>query len=134
MSVLTVVAGLTTGFLGLSVGPEVKARADLQLLAQALERHRWLTGDYPYSEAAFWNLAGVVDAVSRQAEVGGGDSRAFVDPWGHPYVYRYRDAPSAPWRGGGFLLYSKGPDGEDTSAVLGVWDRADARNADNVYP
>jgi len=42
--------------------------------------------------------------------VGSGDDRRIVDPWGQPYVYLYQYGTG--WRRVGFILYSKGPDGQ----------------------
>lgn len=57
-----------------------------------------------------------------------------LDPWGRPYHYAYK-APATGWTNTRFVLYSAGPDGEASPALLtgGYPDVAAAGNADNVY-
>jgi hypothetical protein len=42
-----------------------------------------------------------------------GSADTINDPWGEPYLYYYKDNPgnSGGWDRPGYLLYSKGPDG-----------------------
>ena len=61
---------------------------------------------------------------------------AFIDPWGQPYVYEYKDSDA--WENFGFVLYSKGADGLHTAVGAdGVVTRANRQadeNLDNIYP
>ena len=73
----------------------------------------------------------------------------FIDPWGNPYQYIYKDPSQhslgesgGPWERFGYILFSKGPDGEASSSGLdeqrGVYtDKSDfnsaAENVDNIY-
>jgi len=61
----------------------------------------------------------------------------FLDPWGNPYVYRYREASSSTWDNFSYLLYSVGPDGLDTAVdpdgILTDSIVNDTQNADNIY-
>lgn len=60
-------------------------------------------------------------------------ANAFVDPWGHRYVYLY-DTTVNGWRNSSFVLYSIGPDGQFTAVpATGLIDVAAAGNADNLY-
>lgn len=61
----------------------------------------------------------------------------FVDPWGQPYIYVYGKDPDSDWDNFGYVLYSKGADGEDLppneEGVITEAIRNDAVNADNIY-
>lgn len=68
----------------------------------------------------------------------------FVDPWGNSYVYIYKENgnPNA-WEKYGFILFSRGPDGEASSTGLteskGLFEpsvdafRSAEENVDNIY-
>ena len=44
---------------------------------------------------------------------------ALIDPWGNPYVYRYKvDSNPEVWDVFGFHLYSTGPNGEEAEAEI----------------
>ncbi|MGC6455392.1 MAG: prepilin-type N-terminal cleavage/methylation domain-containing protein [Coraliomargaritaceae bacterium] len=64
------------------------------------------------------------------------DGLVFMDPWGEPYVYKYKDTDS--WENFGFVLYSKGPDGLHTAVgadgVITRENRQSDDNLDNIYP
>lgn len=46
----------------------------------------------------------------------------FIDPWGQPYVYAYKD--SKEWNNFAFVLYSKGPDGlSEALPANGIYDQ-----------
>ncbi|WP_269526661.1 prepilin-type N-terminal cleavage/methylation domain-containing protein [Coraliomargarita parva] len=61
----------------------------------------------------------------------------FVDPWGNPYVYRYKESAADNWDNFGYVLYSTGPDGNDQAVDdRGLIDndlRKKANNIDNIY-
>lgn len=60
----------------------------------------------------------------------------FIDPWGNPYVYEYKDTDR--WENFGYVLYSTGPDGlhipVDDSGVVTQDNRLLDENLDNIYP
>ena len=60
----------------------------------------------------------------------------FIDPWGEPYVYEYKDTEA--WENFGFVLYSKGPDGLHSpvgeDGVISRDNRQSDENLDNLYP
>lgn len=48
-----------------------------------------------------------------------GNSIAILDPWGNPYVYKYKiESSSSDWDVFGYHLYSTGPDGDDANAAI----------------
>jgi type II secretory pathway pseudopilin PulG len=112
-----------------------RASAELSALAAALESYRLAYGDYPrtnQSARLLQSLLGrrgpegdsimgpsIIEAV--RFTVGGGDpvlSEAceLVDPWGAPYGYAYKSG--LPWTNPGYVLYSSGPDGLVSAALL----------------
>lgn len=100
-----------------------RARAELAIIAKGLEDYRAAHGDYPQvlpglsPESALWAaLSGSATARSRvdrhllsEAEVAG--ERLWIDPWGTPYVYRYRGPAAPEWVRQGYVLLSLGPSG-----------------------
>ena len=58
---------------------------------------------------------------------------AFLDPWGNPYIYRYRSSPAAVWRAPACLVYSRGPDGLELAPIEGVCDSEAMANRDNIH-
>ncbi len=68
-------------------------------------------------------------------ELGGSEStvNAFTDPWGNPYVYRYRGSAVEVWRAASCLLYSLGPDGRETPPDRGTFDPNAPLNRDNIH-
>jgi len=169
LAVVAILAGLvlTAGRRSLESGKIARARAELAVLAAALENYRAQLGDFPRVAADGGGadpasgrelyaalhgrrgpLAGAAPLVpSRRAlgdfsrltpavASGAGDitPNAWLDPWGRPYHYAYRE-PAAGWTNSGFVLYSSGPDGRDDPALLpgGFSALARPENADNVY-
>jgi prepilin-type N-terminal cleavage/methylation domain-containing protein len=59
---------------------------------------------------------------------------ALLDPWGHRYLYYYRDQTAATlWKEPSYLLYSAGPDGlASRPTAAGVRPTASV-DADNIY-
>ena len=59
----------------------------------------------------------------------------FIDPWGNPYVYAYKESKN--WDNYSFVLYSKGPDGTDekleSNGVLTTRLKNFGKNIDNIY-
>ncbi|MEM0965070.1 MAG: type II secretion system protein [Verrucomicrobiota bacterium] len=56
----------------------------------------------------------------------------FLDPWGNPYVYQYNNDSSS-WNRFGFVLFSRGQDGDLTNPSSGIVDKAANGNPDNIY-
>lgn len=131
-----------------------RAQAELAVLAGALEAYKRLLGDYPRTDDAavlLESLLGWRDpagaalefravlevgafTLSAPADSGVGPGARMVDPWGQPYRYAYR-VPAAGWLNSGFVLYSAGPDGRASVALLpgGFVDATAPGNADNLH-
>jgi general secretion pathway protein G len=123
-----------------------RARAELAVLAAALESYKGVHGDFPRTDdptQLLRALLGQRDPVS-EATIAG---RAFLDtarftvsggrlmdPWDQPYAYTYK-IPAAGWTNVRFVLYSRGPDRSDFSRLTsgGFVDATAAANADNLY-
>jgi type II secretory pathway pseudopilin PulG len=69
---------------------------------------------------------------------------SFLDPWGNRYQYYYKSAPipgrptNNQWRPSGYLLYSCGPDGQQTAPNINTGlftgtTQTTGTNADNIY-
>lgn len=128
-----------------------KSRADLAVMAAALESYRRHHGGYPMTAhpeemlSALWgwrNARNEVlpvrgrrflepDGLSFASAPGNETANRVLDPWGRPYVYVF--APGALWRPVGFLLYSCGPDGLAGVHPGGVSPGASPVDLDNVY-
>ena len=61
----------------------------------------------------------------------------FLDPWGQAYVYEYKTGAADAWDNFGYVLYSRGADGEHTpvadDGVLTQAIRDNDLNIDNIY-
>ena len=135
-------------------GRVARARAELAILAAALENYRGIYGDYPQTDDGAQLLQSLIGKRDPLNVIIGGRSlivaarfataeshdpftdptAVLIDPWDHPYVYVYR-VPATLWRNPGFVLYSIGPDGRDSATLLpgGIIDPAPAENTDNIY-
>ncbi|MBE7538926.1 MAG: hypothetical protein HS122_10990 [Opitutaceae bacterium] len=60
-------------------------------------------------------------------------ANAFLDPWGNPYVYRYRGTSNGVWMAPTCLIYSLGPDGLELAPEHGAFERTAALNQDNIH-
>lgn len=113
-----------------------RARADLQLLAAALERYYLRFGDYPDVDGSF--DLDLLLAHRRQVPTGSDSANYYyfsnslprgftaLDPWGTSYRYELTkdadiDVPQT------YRLYSLGPDRREDGAANGV------RPADDIY-
>ena len=110
-----------------------QAKAEMALIAEALESYRAYYGDYPWidddPEALYRALQGYRDGVDTGGshhsfidaaqftlrapfEEGPAGANALLDPWGTPYYYSYGNerlpVESVAY---GFILISAGPDG-----------------------
>lgn len=125
----------------------VQCRAGLACLARALADYKQTHGDYPLAAPTLeMSAAGLFTAIADDVRQGVSSLPTatldtghvvFVDPWGNPYAYVYRNEPGAEWRPQGFLLFSLGPDasgsGPDAAGRFESGRRAPAVNADNLY-
>lgn len=134
-------------------GRVARARAELTLLASALEQYRQAYGDYPHTDEPAVLLQSLLgrrgprgDAIARAAllelsrfTTGNGrdpltDTAAvLLDPWDEPYRYAYQ--VSAAWRNSRYVLYSAGPDQHASSLLLpgGFPDPSPLENQDNLH-
>jgi general secretion pathway protein G len=83
---------------------EMDARARLKTLHQALGLYKEQHSVYPTTEQS---LTVLIDRPGSRGYLT--DKQALLDPWGARYIYRTVDAQ----HGGGFHLYSSGPNGTD---------------------
>lgn len=94
-------------------------------------------GPDAFIDTAQFNVAGIEDAnaglPSDNTTIPEG--LVFIDPWGQPYVYQYKETGA--WENFGFILYSSGPDGQhlavDSDGVITREIRNSEKNADNIY-
>jgi prepilin-type N-terminal cleavage/methylation domain-containing protein len=136
-----------------------QAKAELAVLATALESYKRQYGDYPQIQDAegdparlYESLLGQrgpgnnllttgrkvfieVGKLSLAAEDPEDSDNYLVDPWGHAYRYIYysRTNTTANITQRGYVLYSSGPDGEHTLPTDGQVDDDAEGNADNLY-
>ena len=158
LAVIGLIAVLTGLVLGVGrraadTGKAARARAELAALMAALDACRQAHGDYPrtddparllqallgkrgpdhqplngrvWLEVARFRTAGSVDPFADESVV-------LLDPWERPYRYAYKS--QTPWTNPSCVLWSAGPDGNETVTLLagGFADRSAAGNADNLY-
>lgn len=157
LAVIAIIAILGTILIGMGrraveAGKSARARAELALLAAALDGYQRVHGDYPRTGDAASLLqsllgrrgpagaalsGGSLIELARFSPEGARDPHVdaavrLVDPWGQPYRYAYRS--EQPWTNPSYVLYSLGPDGRDFSRLLagGFPDPAGEGNADNL--
>lgn len=124
LMVVIVIIGLLTTIVVINVMPAQdkamaqKARADVALLEQAVERYRLDNLAYPDGLTALIDPPPSLARPERYAR-GGYVKRLPEDPWGQAYQY------AAPGRHGPFDVYSLGADGreggEGEDADIGNW-------------
>lgn len=155
VGIIAILAGLVLGVGRRAVesGKIARAKSEVVALSAALEAYRRSYGDYPQTddearllqallgrrgplnhaiagrtliETAKFTTAAALDPFANNSAV-------LIDPWGQPYVYAYKS--QTPWTNPGFVLYSIGPDGADSPALLtgGLIDSAPTANDDNLY-
>lgn len=128
-----------------------RARAELSVLAAALESYRAAHGDYPRTADPAQMLQALLGR--RRPDMSETTGRAFLepgrlalsgdpfasasaqvlDPWEQPYRYAYKAIPG--WTNPTYVLASAGPDQTGTPNLRpgGFPDVAAPRNADNLY-
>ena len=124
LMVVIVIIGLLTTIVVINVMPAQdkamiqKAKADVALLDQAVERYRLDNLAYPDEITALIDPPAGLARPERYAR-GGYVKRLPEDPWGQAYQY------AAPGRHGPFDVYSLGADGreggEGEDADIGNW-------------
>ena len=150
LAVITLIAILAGIVIGVGrqasvAGKAARAQAELATLGAALEAYKHTYGEYPRTDDEVQLLRALLgqrgplsDApisgrvlleTSRFAIAG----NVLVDPWERPYVYVYQVPPGG-WTNSSYVLYSVGPDGQDSPALLGGGfpDVAPAANLDNI--
>lgn len=150
LAVITIIAILAGIVIGVGrraseVGRVARAKAELAAIGSALEAYKRLYGDYPRTDdevqllrALFGQRGPAADAAitgralletARFTIVGD----VLLDPWERSYVYAYKTQPL--WTNSSYVLYSIGPDGTDSPALLtgGFPDVATPANLDNIH-
>jgi len=134
-------------------GRASRATAELAGLAAALESYRLEQGDYPQTDQPARLLQALIGrrgptgaAIAAGAMLEAGrfstgsgadpflnDAAELIDPWGAPYRYAYKSA--LPWDNPGYVLYSAGPDGLVSAALLsgGFPNPTLPANVDNLW-
>jgi type II secretory pathway pseudopilin PulG len=130
-----------------------RTRAELAVLAVALEEYRRLCGDYPRTGDSARLLQSLIGRrgprdeaielrsfmeLTRFSTLESRDpfsdtTATVVDPWGQRYRYAYKT--QSPWDNPNYVLYSVGADGADSTGLLagGFANPAPVENADNLY-
>jgi general secretion pathway protein G len=125
--VVIVIIGLLTTIVVINVLPSQdkamvqKAKTDVALLEQAVERYRLDNLTYPSTSDGLQALVQPPAGLTQPERYsrGGYIKRLPEDPWGQPYQY------ASPGQHGPFDIYSYGADGreggEDEDADIGNW-------------
>jgi general secretion pathway protein G len=124
MIVLTIIAILAGAAIFGLVGTTDTARiqrvsTDIQTIKTALQAYELLAGNLPSNDQGLRALVarptGEPQPRSWTKQM---EDSAILDPWNHPYFYRYPGQKNA----GSYDLYSAGPDGlENTEDDIGNW-------------
>ncbi len=131
---VTLIVILTSVLLSVGDGTRAEtkrrlAEAELAMLGQALERYRTEHGDYPLLSPGTVPEVSMFHALTdppgsfatEQLRTGppprghpGGmpGQTVILDPWGQPYIYRYREQGADLWQRQGYILLSLGPSGQ----------------------
>ncbi len=156
LAVIAVVAILTAIVIGagqsaVERGKVARARAELAVLAAALESYKATHGDFPRTDDSSHFLQALmgqrgpdqrrhagralIDAArfTMSADPQGNETAVLLDPWGQPYVYAYKSAPG--WINPAYVLSSPGPDQLNYGTLLsgGFPDVTAPGNADNIH-
>jgi prepilin-type N-terminal cleavage/methylation domain-containing protein len=133
-----------------------RARGELAMLQLALDAYKAQFGDYPQTDQSDEFLQAMVGkrgptgaAISRKPFI---ELSKFTlsnpaqdpltvatltlnDPWGMPYRYVYKDGVATAWRQTAFVLYSAGPDQNDTlpEVASGNYNAQADNNPDNIF-
>jgi prepilin-type N-terminal cleavage/methylation domain-containing protein len=151
LAVVALIAVLTGIVIGvgrraIEASRATRARAELAVLASALESYKRVYGDYPRTDDAAQLLRALLGqrGPASEAEINGRalletarfriSEGMLVDPWDQPYEYAYK-IPAAGWANVRFVLYSRGPDRGAFSRLLagGFVDATAPANQDNIH-
>lgn len=138
-------------------GKIARTKAELAALSAGLEGYKRQFGDYPRTDDSavlLQSLIGKQDPLGNTLAKPGraqidlalfrttpedvdpfdNTSAVLIDPWDQPYVYVYKPSGTT-WTNPSYVLYSIGPDGQDTRALLsgGYADSSAPGAADNLY-
>ena len=156
IAIIAVLAGIILGVgrHAAETGRVARTRAELAVLAAALEDYQRALGDYPQTDDAAQLLQSLIGRrgprsaviaarvliettrfrTSNARDPFADASAVLIDPWDRPYRYAYK-VPAAGWTNSSYVLYSAGPDGRDSGVLLpgGFPDVTAAGNADNLH-
>ncbi|MCR6656706.1 MAG: type II secretion system protein GspG [Opitutus sp.] len=135
-------------------GKIARTKAELAALSAGLEGYKRQFGDYPRTEDAADFLQALIGkkgplgaTINGRAQIDlalfrtpedadpfENTSAVLIDPWDQPYVYVYKPSGTT-WTNPSYVLYSIGPDGQDTPALRngGYANPSADGNADNLY-
>ena len=166
LTVIAIIAILSAICFGVVKGVKERssigqAKAEVAVIAQALETYKLQYGDYPQTIVPSVMLQSLIGkmgptgvAITQKALLDiskfslsnpTGDpftdtSLTMVDPWGNSYQYYYYTVSTGSnITKRSFLLFSQGPDGTFTAPTSlsgttgGTIDNTDAKNSDNIY-
>ena len=147
ITIIAVLAGLVIGVgrRASEVGRVARAKAELAAIGSALETYKRTYGDYPRTDEEVQLLRALLGQRGPAADTTISDralletarfniaGEVLLDPWERPYVYVYKTQNT--WTNSSYVLYSLGPDGIDSPALLagGFPDVAPAANLDNIH-
>ena len=150
LAVITIIAILAGIVIGVGrrasvAGKAARARAELAAIGSALETYKRTYGDYPRTDEEVQLLRALLGQRGPAADTTISDralletarfniaGEVLLDPWERPYVYVYKTQNT--WTNSSYVLYSLGPDGIDSPALLagGFPDVAPAANLDNIH-
>ncbi len=155
IAIIAVLAGIVIGVgrRASETGRVARARAELAVLSAVLENYQRTYGGYPQTDDAARLLQSLIGrrgptnaVISARSliETAGftttdlhdpftDSSAVLIDPWGQAYRYAYKT--QGPWSNSSYVLYSIGPDGRDSAALLpgGFPDQSALVNTDNIY-
>jgi prepilin-type N-terminal cleavage/methylation domain-containing protein len=159
LAVIAIVAALAGIVLGVGrrareTGKTARAKAELAAISAALESYRLAYGEFPQTDDEARLLQSLIGKLgptntaitgrplleaarfttTRSLDPFSDTSAVLIDPWGQAYLYAYKVPPSG-WTNPCYVLYSLGPDGRDSAALLlgGFSDQVPQANADNIY-
>ncbi len=153
--IIAVLSGIAVGAgrHAMETGRIARAKAELATLAIALAAYQRVYGDYPRTDATAFLLQALLGKCSPvgtpmadrplidrthfmvldDRDPSSDPTAQLIDPWGQPYRYAYRS--QSPWTNSSYVLWSVGPDGQDSGGLLagGYPAPSAATNLDNVY-
>ena len=157
MAIIGVLAGMVFALGGNVYGRSeiTRAKAQMELIAQALETYKSRYFDYPWNTDGDYSGITLSDALLGLRDPEGnlltdepmqietlefkddGDFQIIIDPWGMPYIYMYSEPMNADESGGDweyadYILISAGPDMLFDDTGIAYSGKMDYNNADNL--